>query len=300
MTRYVTGDPVVLTNTFSVSGTPTDPTTVTLAVTGPDGTADTYDYALAEITRSSAGVYTKTITTDEPGTWVYKWTGTGTAADVADGSFHVWSPASVVTTDILSLGEAYDAINIPSATGHDDELRRWITAVSDFIDERCGYVVQRTVTDEAHDGGEPSIEPTHTPVVSVTSVTEYDGTVSQTLTAETNSTKPTYGYFLDRFDPHYCVIWRRSSNADTTFPSGRGNVVVTYEAGRYASTADVAPRFKEAAAAMLRRLYQRESGAWAKGSDPFTPGSSGFFKALEPVLDEYLHDQVRRIDVRAV
>ena len=36
--RFVVGDTVTLTNTFKVSGTATDPTAISLAVTTPDGT----------------------------------------------------------------------------------------------------------------------------------------------------------------------------------------------------------------------------------------------------------------------
>ena len=45
--RLVVGDTVTLTNTFKVSGTATDPTTISLVVTDPAGTATTYTYAAA-------------------------------------------------------------------------------------------------------------------------------------------------------------------------------------------------------------------------------------------------------------
>lgn len=87
--RFVAGDTVTLTNTFKVSGTATDPSTVSLVVTDPAGTATTYTYAGATITKSSTGVYTKNITASTAGRWAYRWTGTGTAADVESDVFDV-------------------------------------------------------------------------------------------------------------------------------------------------------------------------------------------------------------------
>lgn len=89
--RFVVGATVTLTNTFAVSGTATDPTTVSLVVTDPAGTATTYTYAGGTITRTGTGAYSKTIVTSTVGRWLLVWTGTGAAADVALGSFEVYS-----------------------------------------------------------------------------------------------------------------------------------------------------------------------------------------------------------------
>ena len=291
-TRYITGDPVVLTNTFTVSGTATDPTTVTLDVTEPDGTTTSYSYAAAEITKSSTGVYTKTITTDATGTWTYKWTGTGTAADVADGTFQVWAAADVTLTDIITLGEAYQAINNPAATGHDDELRRWISAVSERIDDMCGPVVQRTITSELHNGGCDRIWLKHGPAASITTLTEYDFTTATVLTAETNASKPADAYLLETIGA-LSFVWRRTSGGDGRFPPGRLNVDVTYVAGRYADTASVGPQFKLAIEQILRRLWARDGGAWARGGDPFDTGSPAFFDAFKQSVHEFLNDDLR-------
>ena len=52
-----------------------DPTTVTLTVTPPSGTATVYTYAAAEITKVSNGVYSKIISLTEEGYWDYSWKG---------------------------------------------------------------------------------------------------------------------------------------------------------------------------------------------------------------------------------
>ena len=114
--RFVVGDTVTLTNTFAVAGTATDPTAVTLVVTDPAGTATTYTYALAEITKSATGVYTKNITADSAGRWSYRWTGTGTAADVESGVFDVAAldPSAVSPFAIEAELEAYTGTSIAS------------------------------------------------------------------------------------------------------------------------------------------------------------------------------------------
>jgi hypothetical protein len=80
-----------LTNTFTVTiggiVTPTDPTTITLAVTDPVGTVTTYSFAGATITRTGTGAYAKDIPCTLAGEWTYIWTGTGTVPDVNHGSF---------------------------------------------------------------------------------------------------------------------------------------------------------------------------------------------------------------------
>lgn len=78
-----------LTNTFTVDGTETDPTTITLLVTDPDGASTTYTYALAQITKTATGVYTRDVSCPAAGTWTYEWTGTGTASDVNAGTWEV-------------------------------------------------------------------------------------------------------------------------------------------------------------------------------------------------------------------
>lgn len=112
---FVVGDPVVLSNTFTVSGTATDPSLVSLSVTTPAGVTTTYTYAAAQITRTSAGLYTKTITVSAAGAWRYVWTGTGTAADVAPGSFRVDAVAAAVPLATLADINARRATALTSA-----------------------------------------------------------------------------------------------------------------------------------------------------------------------------------------
>jgi hypothetical protein len=124
-----------LTNTFSVDGTPTDPTTVSLTVTAPSGTSTTYTYAAAEITKVSTGVYTKDIACTEDDLWVYVWTGTGAASDVAAGTWRVFTVA--LGTIYASLEELKDARRITD-TVDDAALLTRLQRASRAIDKRCG------------------------------------------------------------------------------------------------------------------------------------------------------------------
>lgn len=82
-------DKVRLTATFTVGGAVTDPTTIELKVKDPAGTITTYTFALAQVIRSSAGVYYYDVTPDQSGTWYYHWKGTGTAQAAAEHEFQV-------------------------------------------------------------------------------------------------------------------------------------------------------------------------------------------------------------------
>lgn len=89
MSAYDNGATVRMSVAFTVSGTATDPTTVSLTVRDPSGTATTYTYAAAQITKDSTGNYHKDITFSTAGTWSYHWVGTGSVAAVDDGEFFI-------------------------------------------------------------------------------------------------------------------------------------------------------------------------------------------------------------------
>lgn len=129
-----------LTNTFSVSGVATDPTTISLAITTPTGTTTTYTYAAAEITRSSAGVYTKAVGCSEDGVWQYVWTGTGTASDITAGT---WLVRQTVVADLYCTVEMLKSRTGISDTLDDAEIHGACRAVSRWIDKYCNRVFYR-------------------------------------------------------------------------------------------------------------------------------------------------------------
>lgn len=74
----------------NAAGTDTDPTAVTFTMTEPDGTKTVYTYGVdAALTKSAAGKYSVTWTTDQAGRHEWRWAGTGAVAAADTGVFFV-------------------------------------------------------------------------------------------------------------------------------------------------------------------------------------------------------------------
>lgn len=133
-----------LTNTFTVNGSPTDPTAVSLTVTDPTQTATTYTYAAAQITKTGTGVYTKDIPCTVAGTWTYEWVGTSAASDVAAGTWEVQE---------TSLGKLYCTVDAlkssfkDSRTTDDLEYHAACFAASRALEQYCQRTFYRTASE---------------------------------------------------------------------------------------------------------------------------------------------------------
>lgn len=165
--------------------------------------------------------------------------------------------------DVLTFGEGKAALNLAGSSQYDAELPAWITAVSRLLDSKVGPVVVRTVTDEVHSGGlVTSIRTRLYPVKEYTAVVEYSDTTATVLTVETNVAKPDSAYLAERYDLdpslYSGVIRRRTAGAELRFAGGSSNIVITYEAGRFDSTANVDERFKAAAKLTLQNLWNSQ------------------------------------------
>jgi hypothetical protein len=86
---YDKGDTIRLWAYFKVNSVYTDPTAVTLRVKNAAGTVSVYTYALAEITKSSTGIYYKDVSLTDDGIWYYRFEGTGTVAAAGEYQFEV-------------------------------------------------------------------------------------------------------------------------------------------------------------------------------------------------------------------
>lgn len=203
------------------------------------------------------------------------------------------------TLDLLSLAEAKAALSIGSTdTRQNDNLTRAITAVTRRLDGLVGPIVQRTVTNERHNGGLVAIELRKSPATSITTLTEYDSAGGSTsLTEETESTKPADAWLGDRYDPdpdlYSGFLIRRTSGADAFFEPGRANVLVTYVAGRYANTAAVDERFKEAAAITLRNMWRSYQESVGQFNEYEVPQQNFPTFAVPKAAMELLHDVVQ-------
>lgn len=170
--------------------------------------------------------------------------------------------------DVIGIDEARDLINLgDTQVGSDEVVARMVTVVSRRFDGLCGPIVKRTVTDEAHDGGSGRLFLRQAPIFlsspDVTVVKEYTGTVLTTLTAESNTSQVANQFLIDF---RLGILYRRSGGADYLFPCGRGNVLVTYEAGRYADTDAVDEPFRSAAALTVKELWKVASPFWQRQS----------------------------------
>lgn len=198
------------------------------------------------------------------------------------------------TLDIVSLTEAKSGLNITASdTSQDTELASYITAVSRRLDAIVGHIVARTNTNELHDGGCYYIRPKQTPVSSIVTLTEYTNTTSQVLAAETNTTKTANDYLVVTVGRHGSYIYRRSNNADKLFPSGRQNVALTYQSGRYAATSSVDALFKESAITMLVNLWRTQQGMGSQTFGELPTGPTGLPTFAVPnVVVQLLADEL--------
>lgn len=130
---------------FTVSGSATDPSTVSLAVTSPSGTTTTYSYGAAEITKDSTGAFHKDVACTEAGLWRYVWTGTGAASDVERGDWFVEPTGPVLYAGLTDLKSRLDI----SSSETDGRLLDALQTASREIDQHCRRSFGKTTTASA-------------------------------------------------------------------------------------------------------------------------------------------------------
>jgi hypothetical protein len=143
-----------LTVTFTSSGSPASPTTVSLVVTDPSGTQTTYTTSNG-ITQSGTGIYTAAITclpalTGVDGLWSYVWIGTGAVSDVQPGTWRVLP--TTIGTWYIGLDEFKDRLGITDAAD-DSQAQIAIQTTAQWINEYAGRHFNRiteTRTYEPH------------------------------------------------------------------------------------------------------------------------------------------------------
>ena len=264
MTDYALGQSIVDTfHTYSDAANTVlvDAATVQIDVLNPDDTTTTGTLAGGEVVRASLGTYTYTTTPTQTGNYRFQWT--ATSPDTAQfGEFTVLAKYGIgASLDVLTLDEARIAVGLaPTDTNQDARLSVYVTAISKRLDMLCGPIVQRTVTAELHSGGDWWIDLQMSPIKSVTTVTEYAGTSATTLSQETIGTTPSNAYALEpwRDGLYKGRLIRRTGGIDSRFPLGRNNVTVTYVPGRFADTASVDAKFKQAASWVLSNTFRKE------------------------------------------
>jgi hypothetical protein len=186
--------------------------------------------------------------------------------------------------DILTPAEAkgsFNALGSDWDSAWDTELEQIITAASRFVDSVYGPVVKRTITGERHDSAADLVALKYRPVLSVTTVTEYQGGAPTVLTAETEAAAGGY-----RVDLATGRVYRRSSWAG--YPFGYQSVVVTYVAGRANDTVSVDPKFKIAAKLAVVHLWQH----FGAGGGAAVSGGEGPAFGAVPFSSEVLRKKL--------
>ena len=246
---YALGTPAHLTASFTDSaGTLVDPTTVTVAITLPDGTTPVGSPFAA--TRDSTGEYHYDYTTTAAGIYQYYFAGSGTVTVVQVSDVFTVAPQS--TSAIISLGDAKEALNKTGSTLPDDaEILLMVRAATEVINELCDYTAATSVTEIL----EPSVDRyarsvlmlSHVPVMTVQTIT---GTLPNAaiITVDQDDLDPQTGEYI----------------------LGTGNCYgpqkVTYTAGRTVVPASI----QEACRMEVQYLWQTQQGGAPSGG-PFGP-----------------------------
>lgn len=145
-------------------------TTVVCTITLPDGTTVT-----PAPTETSTGTYEVDYLTTMAGLHRVRWVSTGPNAAHTD-SFNV---GAAVATYVVSLASARRKCNIPANdTSRDDDLRDYIEATTEIVEDHTGQTLTRQTVTETVRGSAAAMVLSHTPVVSVTSVASIDGTTT--------------------------------------------------------------------------------------------------------------------------
>lgn len=155
---------------------------------------------------------------------------------------------------ILDVSEAKLFLGITNDTD-DSKLVDFVDAAEAVAEFYVGDVTGGTYT-EVHDGGDRSIYTRHTPVVAVTSLTEYVGSITYTLTNQPlGHSVDAWGYTID--DAQAGRIVRRSASGMAwRFAPGVGNVTVTYTTGM----AEVPVQVTMAVEFIVRHLWTSQRG----------------------------------------
>lgn len=110
MSTHLVGESVRLRVSFTdLDGAPIDPTTVTLTVTNPAGTATVYLDAVNDA--AAVGAFYKDIVPATAGLWTYRYEGSGNISVVSEGSFIV-SAVTATPEGTPTLGELIERVRV--------------------------------------------------------------------------------------------------------------------------------------------------------------------------------------------
>lgn len=248
------GDTVPLsTEILDANGALTAATGVVLTVTLPDGTTTT-----PAVSNPSVGLYTVDYVPTQAGRHLERWTSTNPATARTD-SFDVRPAAPAY---IISLADAKEHLN-KTSTADDEELRSWLEATTEIVEELAGRTIARRVVTELHQFNCPTLvlRLAASPAISLTSITSLDGVGSWTTSQFQLDGEAGLAYALPTALPLY-------------------GLVQTVHVAGYAS---VPSRFTAAAKMILRHLW----GSQRAGSDRERNARHGLAKEGQVIASGY-------------
>lgn len=135
--NYWLGDQITIFETFTVDGTPTDPSAVTITVIRPDGIEESFTTP-SDVVNPSTGYYELAYLPPAIGHYDYRVVGTGTVAAAIENEFHVYSRVPAVGDPLyVTPLELAAALRVAAEGPLLDDLDRACNAASRAIDEEC-------------------------------------------------------------------------------------------------------------------------------------------------------------------
>lgn len=98
MNEYAIGNTVRVVSDFTTvaTGSPVDPSTVTVTIRDPTGAENVYTYAASQVVKDSTGDYHYDVIGSIAGVWCYYWLGVGTSQAAAERYFRVLPSRALV------------------------------------------------------------------------------------------------------------------------------------------------------------------------------------------------------------
>jgi hypothetical protein len=184
--------------------------------------------------------------------------------DVDDDISFVDASAVPGPTSLCTLAEVKIQLKQQNITANDVELQSYIDAVTAPIEDYCGPILPRQVTEWPDWTGGPVLFLDQGPLISVTSVTEYRGNVAYAYSEVQDPTSA--GLYTFLVDPTLTGKITRIFNGGRQLPF-TGPVKVVYQAGR-----TVVPANVNAAARLVVQALWRAQQSWGLSPDDPSAG----------------------------
>jgi hypothetical protein len=223
---------------------------VSVTVTSPTGATTT-----PAVSSAGGGAYSAVVPSVSAGTWLVRWTATGTNGTVPVGwayedQFTVRPQGVEQLVDLVSVKKH---LNIPlNDNRQDEELQGFILTAADQARDVCGPFLPEQHT-QFFDGGLTTLQPDWLPVASVQSVTEYYGLSAFVLTEQPLGAQMNAFAFTADYDTGQ--LTRRTFGGEAAlFALGTKNVKVVYTAG---TGGQIPFTIRLGALELIRHLWQQ-------------------------------------------